>query len=68
MRLFLAGAIVLIVLGIIASAVNSQQALGVWWYTWLMASLLSFFVDLLFPITFGPGGVTYPRRTNVNQP
>lgn len=47
MRIFVVGAIVLAVLGIIASATDSGQALGVWWYTWLLAALLSFFVDLL---------------------
>jgi hypothetical protein len=59
MRLFLVGAIVLITFGIIASASSSQTLFSVWWYTWLMASLLSFFVDLLTGLTFGPHGVTY---------
>lgn len=45
--IFLIGAIVLIVLGIIASASTSLQALGVWWYTWFMASFLSFLTDIL---------------------
>jgi hypothetical protein len=68
LRLFLIGAIVLIVLGIIASATDSMQALGVWWYTWLMASLLSFFVDLLTGFSIGTGGVTYtPYTRRVEQ-
>jgi hypothetical protein len=59
MRLFLIGAIVLIIFGIIASASDSMQLFSVWWYTWLMASLLSFFVDLLTGLTFGPHGIAY---------
>jgi hypothetical protein len=59
LRLFVIGAIVLIVLGIIASASDSMQALGVWWYTWFMASFLSFLVDLaLGGYVVGSGGVT----------
>ncbi len=47
LRLFLIGAVVLIVFAIIGTADASGQALGVSWTTWLCASLLSFFVDLL---------------------
>jgi hypothetical protein len=64
-RVFLIGAIVLVVLGIIASASDSMQALGVWWYTWLMASLLSFFVDLLTGLGVGAAGLTYRRHEEV---
>lgn len=48
-RLFLAGAIVLIVFAIIATASNTGTLtlFGVTWFTWLCASLLSFFTDLL---------------------
>lgn len=48
MRLFILGAIVLIVFGIIASAADSMQLFNVTWYTWFMASFLSFLVDLAF--------------------
>jgi hypothetical protein len=65
MRLFLVGAIVLITFGIIASATDSQQLFSVWWYTWLMAALLSFFVDLLTGLSFGAGGVTYTYSRRV---
>jgi hypothetical protein len=65
MRLFLIGAIVLIVFGIIASASDSMQLFSVWWYTWLMASLLSFFVDLLTGLAIGSGGVTYTYSRRV---
>jgi hypothetical protein len=59
LRLFVIGAIVLIVLGIVASATDSMQALGVWWYTWFMASFLSFLVDLaLGSYVVGAAGVT----------
>ena len=47
MRIFIVGAVVLIVFAIIATAQDSMQLFGVWWYTWLCAALLSFFVDLL---------------------
>jgi hypothetical protein len=67
-RIFLVGAVVLIVLGIIASASDSMQSLGVWWYTWLMASLLSFFVDLLTGLAIGAGGVTYTYGRNASNP
>jgi len=66
-RLFLIAAIVLIVFGIIASASTTLQLFSVWWYTWFMASFLAYLVDLLFPISFGPTGITY-RREHVNAP
>lgn len=47
LRLFIIGAIVLIVFSIIATAANSGQLFSVSWYTWLGAALLSFFVDIL---------------------
>lgn len=56
MRLLLIGAVVLIVLAIIATATATGQALGVTWYTWLCAALLSYFVDLLL----GGWGVAVP--------
>jgi hypothetical protein len=59
MRIFLVGAIVLIVFGIIASASDSMQLFSVWWYTWFMASFLSYLVDLLTGLALGAGGVTY---------
>lgn len=45
--LFLIGAVVLIVLGVIASAAASGTALSVTWTTWLCASLLAYFAHLL---------------------
>lgn len=45
-RLFIIGAIVLIVLGIIASASATGQLWSTWWYTWFMAAFLSFLVDI----------------------
>lgn len=62
MRIFIAGAIVLIVLGIIASATDSMQALGVWWYTWFMAAFLSFLVDVLIG---GYINIPIGRRDNI---
>lgn len=62
LRLFIIGGIVLIVLGIIASATDSMQALGVWWYTWFMAAFLSFLVDILV------GGWGYPVNTRRQAP
>lgn len=47
MRIFIVGAIVLIVFAIIATAQASGDLFSVTWYTWLCAALLSFFVDLL---------------------
>lgn len=47
MRIFLIGAIVLMVFMIIATAAHDGLCLGVTWDTWLGASLLSFFVELL---------------------
>ena len=57
MRIFLLGAIVLIVLAIIATAAASGSCLGVSALTWLCASLLAFFVDLAWGLTVGSGGV-----------
>jgi len=65
-RIFLVGAIVLIIFGIIASAADSMQLFSVWWYTWFQASFLSFLVDLLFPVAIGTGGIVY-RRERVTQ-
>ncbi len=48
MRIFLVGAIVLIVFGIIASAASTGLFLSTTWATWFMASFLSFLVDALF--------------------
>lgn len=48
MRLFLIGAVVMIVFAIIGTAAANLQCLGVDWTTWLCASLLSVFVDWLF--------------------
>jgi hypothetical protein len=48
--LFLVAAIVLVVFAIIATAsvgINAGELFGVTWYTWLGASLLAYFVDLL---------------------
>jgi hypothetical protein len=45
-RLFIVGAIVLVVLGIIASASATGQLWSTWWYTWFMAAFLSFLVDI----------------------
>jgi hypothetical protein len=47
MRIFIVGAIVLVVFAIIATAATTGELFGVTWYTWLAASLLSFYVDLL---------------------
>jgi hypothetical protein len=60
-RLFIVGAIVLIVLGIVASASDSMQVWGVWWYTWFMASFLSFLVDIALGAFYLVEG--RPRRT-----
>jgi predicted Na+-dependent transporter len=46
MRLFIIGAIVLIVFAIVASAQATGAWLGVAWPTWLAASLLAYFTDL----------------------
>lgn len=45
--LFIVGAIVLVVLEIIAAADATGTALGVQWNVWLGASLLSFFASLI---------------------
>jgi uncharacterized integral membrane protein len=65
MRLFIVGAIVLIVFSIIATAQASLQLFSVTWDTWLCAALLSFFVDLLFGVTWVDGRVA--RRTEVHS-
>ena len=62
MRIFIVGAIILIVFAIIATAATSGVCLGVTAFTWLCASLLSFFVDLLLGTTVGSDGVTIVRR------
>jgi hypothetical protein len=65
MRIFIVGAIVLIIFAIIGGAASSLTFLSVQWYIWFMASFLSFLVDLLWPVTLGSGGVTVVRT---NQP
>jgi hypothetical protein len=62
MRIFLIGAIVLIVLGIIASASTTGQLWSTWWYTWFMASFLSYLVDLFTGVVVGTGGLTYNKN------
>jgi hypothetical protein len=63
-RIFIVGAIVLIVFGIIAAAAASQTFLSVQWYIWLMASLLSFYTDILLGWA---GPVLRSRAENVPQ-
>ena len=57
--LFLVAAIVLIVFAIIATAqttgANVGQLFGVQWYSWLCASLLAYFTDLVFGFEFANG-------------
>lgn len=62
LRLFIVGAIVLIVLGIIASASSTGQLWSTWWYTWFMASFLSFLVDIALNVYYVTGRGT---RTQV---
>ena len=45
-RLFIAGAIVLVVFGIIGAAGTSGQLFGVAYIIWFMASFLSFLTDI----------------------
>jgi hypothetical protein len=52
-RIFIVGAIVLIVFAIIATTQASGQLFGVDSFTWLCAALLSYFVDLLVNWTVG---------------
>lgn len=44
-RLFIIGAIVLSIFAVIASAASTGSCLGVSYSSWLVASLLSYFVD-----------------------
>lgn len=60
-RLFIVGAIVLIVLGIIASASTSGQLWSTWWYTWFMAAFLSFLVDIALGVYWATA--RGPRQT-----
>jgi uncharacterized membrane protein len=46
-NLFVIGAVVLIVLALIAAADATGTAIGVQWNVWLCGSLLSFFASLL---------------------
>jgi uncharacterized integral membrane protein len=46
--LFLVAAIVLIVFAIIATSQATMDLFSVTWYSWLCASILAYFVDLLF--------------------
>jgi hypothetical protein len=62
-RIFIVGAVVLIVFAIIATA--HGVCLGVTWESWACAALLSFFVDCLLGTTVGNGGVVWRRP---NQP
>jgi ABC-type multidrug transport system permease subunit len=55
MRILLIAAIVLIAFAIIATASATGTCLGVGWATWLSASLLAYFADLLLGWTFSPG-------------
>jgi len=70
MRIFIIGAIVLIVFAIIATAITTGsspgQLFGVTWYTWLCAALLSFFVDLLTGWAWAVG--PFVRRDRVAGP
>ena len=61
MRLFLVGAILLIVFGIVASAEPTGLFLSTLALTWFMASFLSFLVDQLF------GGYIAAAWTNRSQ-
>ena len=66
MRLFIIGAIVLIVFGIIASAAATMALFSVTWYTWFMASFLSFLVDIAFSgVYVGAGGFSVGQRQSV---
>jgi hypothetical protein len=62
MRIFIVGAIVLIVFGIIASASSSTDLFSVNEFTWFMASFLSYLSDLLTGLAVGAAGVTYHRE------
>ena len=59
MRILIIAAVVLAALAVIATATASGTALGVTWATWLSASLLAYFVDLLLGWT-----VAVPWRTS----
>jgi hypothetical protein len=65
MRLFIIGAIVLIIFGIIASLEAAMALFNVTWYSWFMASFLSFLVDIAFSgVYVGAGGFSVgPRQT-----
>jgi hypothetical protein len=63
LAIFLVAAIVLIVFAIIATAATTGQLFGVTWFTWLCASLLAYFVDLLTGWGYQSG--TWGRRTTV---
>lgn len=62
MRIFIVGAIVLVVFAIIAGA----QASGTWWvttwYVWAAASLLSFYVDTLLGWSWAVGPFATRQR------
>ena len=62
MRVFIVGAIVLIVFAIIASAASTGQLFDVTWATWVSAALLSFFVDLLLGWTWAVGPLVGRQR------
>jgi F0F1-type ATP synthase assembly protein I len=63
MRIFIVGAIVLIVFMIIATAATTGELFGVLWYTWLGASILSYLVDVLLGgVLLGSGGFIVGQR------
>ena len=66
MRVFIVGAIVLIVFAIIATSQASMDLFSVTWYTWLCAALPSFFVDLLLGWAWAVG--PFVRRDRQTQP
>lgn len=66
MRIFIVGAIVLIVFAIIATSQATQDLFSVTWYTWLCAALLSFFVDLLLGWAWAVG--PFVRRDRTGPP
>jgi len=65
MRIFIVGAIVLIVFAIIATASTTGELFSTTWFTWLCAALLSFFVDVLVGWTWAVGPFTRRERPPV---
>lgn len=62
LRIFIIGAIVLAAFAVVASAASNGACLGVSYSSWLIASLLSFFVDVL------TGGYAWTVGTPRQQP